>query len=99
KTIPERFSATSGPSNRIKKVCVDYLRNGKGQTTAAAFSARAPGHGCLHAGVVGAVVRVEIRRAVGVQTAREYLSFESADPWSEYWSTAQTLTVATKLLK
>ncbi|CAM2158267.1 protein of unknown function (plasmid) [Pararobbsia alpina] len=55
KTIPERFSATSGPSNRVGKVYVDYLRNGIGQTTAAAFSAvmewapRCPWHGtdCL----------------------------------------------------
>lgn len=46
KTIPERFSAVSGPANRIGKVFVDYLRNGKAQTTAAAFSARArPGMG------------------------------------------------------
>jgi bifunctional non-homologous end joining protein LigD len=46
RTIPERFSATSGAANRIGKVYVDYLRNGKGQTTATAFSARArPGMG------------------------------------------------------
>jgi bifunctional non-homologous end joining protein LigD len=30
KTIPARFSAISGPANRIGKVYVDYLRNGKG---------------------------------------------------------------------
>ncbi|BCG05534.1 multifunctional non-homologous end joining protein LigD (plasmid) [Paraburkholderia sp. PGU19] len=41
RTIPERFSATSGASNRIGKVYVDYLRNGMAQTTAAAFSVRA----------------------------------------------------------
>lgn len=41
KTIPQRFSAKSGASNRIGKVYVDYLRNGMGQTTVAAFSARA----------------------------------------------------------
>lgn len=33
RTIPDRFSATSGAANRIGKVYVDYLRNGKGQTT------------------------------------------------------------------
>ncbi|WP_410866306.1 DNA ligase D [Paraburkholderia sp. SIMBA_027] len=100
KTIPERFSATSGPSNRIKKVYVDYLRNGKGQTTAAAFSARArPGMGVSMPVSWEQLFELKSGSQWGVQTAREYLSFQSADPWSDYWSTAQTLTVATKLLK
>lgn len=41
KVIPQRFSAVSGPRNRIGKIFVDYLRNGKGATTAIAFSPRA----------------------------------------------------------
>ena len=46
KTIPSRFVAKSGGSNRVGKIFVDYLRNGHGATTAAAFSARArPGLG------------------------------------------------------
>ncbi|WP_353506288.1 non-homologous end-joining DNA ligase LigD [Variovorax brevis] len=46
KTIPSRFVAKSGPANRVGKLFVDYLRNGHGATTAAAFSARArPGVG------------------------------------------------------
>ncbi|WP_371281154.1 hypothetical protein [Variovorax sp. OK605] len=35
------FVAKSGPSNRVGKRFVDYLHNGHGVTTAAAFSARA----------------------------------------------------------
>ena len=46
KTIPQRFVAKSGGSNRVGRIFVDYLRNGHGQTTAAAFSARSrPGLG------------------------------------------------------
>ena len=41
KTLPQRFVAKSGGSNRVGKIFIDYLRNGFGQTTAAAFSARA----------------------------------------------------------
>lgn len=41
KTIPQRFVAKSGPRNRIGRVFVDYLRNGRGATTACAWSARA----------------------------------------------------------
>ncbi|MBS0450229.1 MAG: DNA ligase D [Proteobacteria bacterium] len=45
-TIPTRFVAKSGPKNRVGKIFVDYLRNGFGATTAAAWSVRArPGMG------------------------------------------------------
>jgi bifunctional non-homologous end joining protein LigD len=44
--LPSLFVAKSGPKNRIKRIFVDYLRNGFGATTACAFSARArPGLG------------------------------------------------------
>jgi bifunctional non-homologous end joining protein LigD len=46
KTIPQRFVAKSGGSNRVGKIFIDYLRNGYGATTACAWSARArPGLG------------------------------------------------------
>jgi bifunctional non-homologous end joining protein LigD len=45
-TLPKIFVAKSGPRNRIGKIYVDYLRNGFGATTVAAWSARArPGLG------------------------------------------------------
>ncbi|MEO8296895.1 MAG: DNA ligase D [Burkholderiales bacterium] len=45
-TLPSHFVAKSGPRNRVGKVYADYLRNGRGATTAAAWSARArPGMG------------------------------------------------------
>ncbi|MDB5888595.1 MAG: ligase, partial [Rhodocyclales bacterium] len=45
-TLPQRFVAKSGPRNRVGKIFVDYLRNGFGATTAAAWSVRSrPGLG------------------------------------------------------
>jgi len=100
KTIPDRFSAVSGASNRVGKVYVDYLRNGKGQTTATAFSARArPGMGVSMPVSWEQLTELKSGAQWTVQTAREYLSFQSQDPWSDYWSSAQTLAAAIRRLR
>ena len=98
-TIPQRFVAKSGGGNRIGKIFIDYLRNGHGQTTAAAFSARArPG-----LGVSMPVAWEQLGTLKGgdqwtVATAREYLSFQKDDPWAGYAKSRQTLTQAMKVL-
>lgn len=99
KTIPERFSAVSGPSNRVGKIYVDYLRNGRGQTTAAAFSARArPGMGVSMPVAWEQLNEVKSGAQWNVQTAREYLSFQASDPWRDFWSSRQSLATAIKRL-
>ncbi|MEP7058705.1 MAG: DNA ligase D [Caldimonas sp.] len=100
KAIPSRFVAKSGAANRKGKIFVDYLRNGHGATTAAAYSARArPG-----LGVSMPVTWEELPALKGgaqwtIATAREHLSFQKINPWAEYASTRQTLTAAMKLLR
>jgi bifunctional non-homologous end joining protein LigD len=100
KTIPDRFSATSGAANRIGKIYVDYLRNGKAQTTAAAFSARArPGMGVSMPVSWEQLSDLKSGAQWTVQTAREYLSFQTRDPWEAYWSARQSLESAIKRLR
>ena len=99
KTIPQRFVAKSGGANRVGRIFVDYLRNGHGQTTATAFSARSrPG-----LGVSMPVAWEQLRELKGgaqwsIATAREYLSFQTTDPWAGYWQAKQTLAAGMKIL-
>jgi bifunctional non-homologous end joining protein LigD len=99
RTIPSRFVAKSGAANRVGKIFVDYLRNGHGATTAAAFSARArPGLGVSMPVSWEQLASLKGGSQWTIATAREYLSFENADPWAGYWKSRQTLTKAMKIL-
>jgi bifunctional non-homologous end joining protein LigD len=99
RTIPSRFVAKSGAGNRVGKIFVDYLRNGFGATTAAAFSARArPGLGVSMPLAWDQLPELKSGAQWTVATAREYLSFARDDPWADYWKCRQTLTKAMKAL-
>ena len=99
KTIPERFVAKSGGANRVGKVFVDYLRNGHGQTTVAAFSARSrPGLGVSMPVSWDQLMALKGGGQWTIATAREYLSFEQIDPWQAYWTMRQTLAAGMKTL-
>lgn len=99
RVIPSRFVAVAGGSNRIGKIFIDYLRNGHGQTTAAAFSARArPGLGVSMPVNWEQLSELKSGSQWTIATAREYVSFQHSDPWAEYWTTKQTLTAAMKAL-
>jgi bifunctional non-homologous end joining protein LigD len=99
RTVPSRFVAKSGAANRVGKVFVDYLRNGYGATTAAAFSARArPGLGVSMPVSWEQLPALKSGSQWTIATAREYLSFEKSDPWADYWKTRQTLGAAMKVL-
>ncbi|MGY2297992.1 DNA ligase D [Pseudomonas yamanorum] len=83
--LPERFTATSGPKNRIGKIFIDYLRNARGASTVAAYSVRArPG---LPVSVP--VSRDELKGLHGAQqwtvaNLHERLQNLKKDPWAGY---------------
>ena len=82
---PERFTATSGPKNRVGKIFIDYLRNARGASTVAAYSVRArPG---LPVSVP--VSREELKDVRGAQqwtltNLQERLRGLKVDPWAGY---------------
>ncbi|MDH1261458.1 DNA ligase D [Pseudomonas sp. GD03944] len=83
--LPERFTATMGPKNRVGKIFVDYLRNARGASTVAAYSVRAR---------PGFAVSVPISREElpTLQSAQQWnidslpgrLEGLKADPWKGY---------------
>ncbi|WP_426141927.1 DNA ligase D [Pseudomonas sp. DWP3-1-2] len=83
--LPERFTATMGPKNRVGKIFIDYLRNSRGASTVVAYSARArPG---LPVSVP--VARDELTHLASAQqwnvgNLQERLRRLKADPWAGY---------------
>ena len=99
KTIPQRFVSKSGGANRVGKIFIDYLRNGHGQTTVSAFSARArPGLGVSMPVSWEQLPSLKSGSQWTIVTAREYLSFQQDDPWKDFWTERQMLTAAMKTL-
>ncbi len=100
RVIPSRFVAVAGGGNRVGKIFIDYLRNGHAQTTAAAFSARSrPGLGVSMPVAWEQLKDLKSGAQWTIATAREYMSFQRNDPWSDYWKTKQSLSTAIKALE
>jgi bifunctional non-homologous end joining protein LigD len=98
-TLPKLFVAKSGAQNRVGRIFVDYLRNGRGATTAAAFSARArPGLGVSVPVKWAELEKLEGADQWNIFNLGERLAKLRADPWKEYWTTRQSLAAAKKKL-
>ena len=96
KLMPDRFTAVSGPKNRVGRIFIDYLRNGLGATTICAFAARA--REGLPVSVP--VFREEVAQIKGgnqwnIHNLHERLAeLGEDDPWADYAKTRQTITAA-----
>ncbi|HET8597818.1 MAG TPA: DNA ligase D [Castellaniella sp.] len=98
RTFPRRFSAKSGPRNRVGKIFIDYLRNGFGATTVAAWSLRArPGMGVSVPIAWSEVDALQSSAQWHIHNIHERLDQGNA-PWRDYGDSARTLTAAMKTL-
>lgn len=97
-TIPARFVAKSGPRNRVGKIFVDYLRNGRGATTVSAWSARSrPGMGISVPVAWSELGDLRSGAHWTVRTVEQRLRQGNA-PWDGYIAAAVSLTGAMRLL-
>jgi len=98
KTLPDRFSARSGAKNRVGRIFIDYLRNGRGATTVAAWSARTrPGLGISVPVRWEELPKLKSGSQWTVKTVHARLD-EGNAPWADYDKSATTLTQAMKTL-
>ena len=91
--LPDRFSAVSGPKNRVGRIFIDYLRNGLGATTICAYSART--RDGLPVSVP--IFRDELKEIKGanvwnIQNLHQRLGELDVDPWADMPKTKQTIT-------
>ncbi|MGO4152050.1 DNA ligase D [Cupriavidus sp. YAF13] len=88
-TIPQRFVSKSGPRNRVGKIFIDYLRNGRGATTVSAFSARArPGLGVSMPASWEELEELSAGDHWTIQTALQRVEAAGyVDPWAGYADT------------
>ncbi|HEF4762674.1 TPA: DNA ligase D [Pseudomonas putida] len=91
--LPERFSAVSGPKNRVGRIFIDYLRNGLGATTICAYAVR------TREGLPVSVpiYREEVAELTGgnqwtVRNVHQRLAEVGEGPWADMQKTRQTIT-------
>ncbi|MCF4994776.1 DNA ligase D [Pseudomonas syringae] len=95
KLMPDRFSAVSGPKNRVGKIFIDYLRNGLGATTICTYAART--RDGLPVSVP--VFREEVEELKSgsqwnIHNVHERLAEVGDEPWSDMKKTRQNITAA-----
>ncbi len=97
RTLPDRFVSKSGASNRKGRIFADYLRNGRGATTVAAWSTRArPG--------IGVSVPVSWDELPTVTSGAQWTlrnvepRLAEPDPWAAYATTRQAIDAAMRVL-
>ncbi|VVN95819.1 Multifunctional non-homologous end joining protein LigD [Pseudomonas fluorescens] len=93
KLVPDRFSAVSGPKNRVGKIFIDYLRNGLGATTICTYAAR------TREGLPVSVplFREEVAEIKGgnqwnIHNVHERLAEVGDEPWADMKKTRQSIT-------
>jgi len=91
--FPGEYIATMSKQKRRNKIFIDYLRNGRGATSVAAYSTRAR----RGAPISAPLAWVELSENIGpdtfnIQNIRQRLSSLKSDPWEGYFSVRQSLT-------
>jgi len=90
---PGRYTSSSSKRGRQGRIYIDYMRNVRGATTAAAYSLRAR-QGAPASMPLGwhELTEVEDPQEYNYATVPAILSERETDPWSEYNNSAKMIT-------
>lgn len=95
RTLPKIFVAKSGAKNRVGRIFVDYLRNGRGSSTVSAFSVRArPGLPVSVPVSWAELDTIDDPAALHIGSVVEWLAARGDDPWADYASARRRITKA-----
>lgn len=93
RTLPKLFVAKSGEKNRVRRIFVDYLRNGRGSSTVSAFSVRARAGLPVSMPVSWELLEtLEDPLALHIHSVPDWLAQHPDDPWMSYRRIRQRLT-------
>ncbi|PBP64897.1 DNA ligase D [Pseudomonas syringae] len=83
--LPERFTATMGPKNRVGKIFIDYLRNSRGGSTVTAYSVRArPGFPVSVPIALDELAGLKSSAQWDITNLEQRLKRLKDDPWAGY---------------
>ncbi|PCR93089.1 DNA ligase D [Pseudomonas fluorescens] len=93
KLLPERFSAVSGPKNRVGRIFIDYLRNGLGATTICAYAVRTrEGLPVSVPLFIDEVKTIKGGNQWNIHNVHERLADVGDEPWADMKKTRQSIT-------
>ena len=89
---PERYTATLSKKARKGRIFIDYLRNGRGSTTVAPYSARANDDAAISMPIEWKLIDGGISpRAFAINAKDTIKILSSPDPWKDFFKTARPL--------
>ena len=94
---PGRYTAKLPKASRKGKIFIDYLSNGRGATSIAAYSTRARADAPVSAPLFWEELDGDVRaNTFTVQSLPERLDGLKSDPWEDFLKVKQSLTAAMK---
>jgi bifunctional non-homologous end joining protein LigD len=93
RTDPRSYTTAFAKSGRERKILIDYLRNNRTNTSVCAFSPRARPEATVSMPLGWTDLREAPERWT-IRTVPKHLARLRADPWKDYWHSAQTIAAA-----
>jgi bifunctional non-homologous end joining protein LigD len=89
------YTASMSKAVRHARIFIDYLRNARGATSVAAYSTRARPAAPISTPLRWEELASDVRSDhYTVENVRQRLATLKTDPWADYWTTRQSLTLS-----